>query len=262
MDAGVPIKSPVAGIAMGLVKEDDKMAILTDILGVEDHLGDMDFKVAGTYEGITAFQMDIKISGLTVEIMEKALEQARRARIAILDKMKEAIAEPRSELSQYAPRIITLKVPISKIGDVIGPGGKMIRSIVEKTGAKVDIEDDGTVLIASVDQLAGETARDMVLALVEEAEVGKDYIGTVRRVAAFGAFVEILPNTDGLLHISEIDHNRIEKVEDVLNVGDQVKVKVLSIDPEGKIRLSRKALLAGAGDGGRPSKPQRSGGRR
>jgi polyribonucleotide nucleotidyltransferase len=262
MDAGVPIKSPVAGIAMGLVKEDDKMAILTDILGVEDHLGDMDFKVAGTYEGITAFQMDIKISGLTVEIMEKALEQARRARIAILDKMKEAIAEPRSELSQYAPRIITLKVPISKIGDVIGPGGKMIRSIVEKTGAKVDIEDDGTVLIASVDQLAGETARDMVLALVEEAEVGKDYIGTVRRVAAFGAFVEILPNTDGLLHISEIDHSRIDKVEDVLNVGDQVKVKVLSIDPEGKIRLSRKALLAGAGDGGRPQRPQRSGGRR
>lgn len=262
MDAGVPIKAPVAGIAMGLVKEDDKMAILTDILGVEDHLGDMDFKVAGTRDGITAFQMDIKISGLTVEIMEKALEQARRARIAILDKMKEAIAEPRSELSQYAPRIITIKIPISKIGDVIGPGGKMIRSIVEKTGAKVDIEDDGTVLIASVDQLAGETARDMVLALVEEPEVGKDYTGTVRRIAAFGAFVEILPNTDGLLHISEIDHSRIDKVEDVLNVGDQVKVKVLSIDPDGKIRLSRKALLAGASNGGRHNKSQRSGGRR
>lgn len=265
MDAGVPIKAPVAGIAMGLVKEGDKMAILTDILGVEDHLGDMDFKVAGTRDGITAFQMDIKISGLTVELMEKALEQANRARIAILDKMKEAIQEPRPELSQYAPRIITLKVPVSKIGDVIGPGGKMIRSIVEKTGAKVDIEDDGTVLIASVDQLAGETARDMVLALVEEPEVGKDYTGTVRRVAAFGAFVEILPNTDGLLHISEIEHGRIDKVEDVLNVGDQVKVKVLSIDPDGKIRLSRKALLAGAGDGGgggRPQRPHRQGGRR
>jgi len=263
MDAGVPIKAPVAGIAMGLVMEGDKMAILTDILGVEDHLGDMDFKVAGTREGITAFQMDIKIAGLTVEIMEKALDQARRARLAILDKMNGAISEPRPELSQYAPRIITLKVPVSRIGDVIGPGGKMIRSIVEKTGAKVDIEDDGTVLIASVDQLAGETARDMVLALVEEPEVGKEYTGTVRRVAAFGAFVEILPNTDGLLHISEIDHNRIDKVEDVLNVGDQVRVKVLSIDQDGKIRLSRKALLAGSGDGGRPQRPpQRSGGRR
>jgi polyribonucleotide nucleotidyltransferase len=262
MDAGVPIKSPVAGIAMGLIKEGDDTAIITDILGVEDHLGDMDFKVAGTYDGITAFQMDIKISGLTLEIMEKALEQARKARFAILDKMKEAISEPRAELSQYAPRIITLKVPVSKIGDVIGPGGKMIRSIVERTGAKVDIEDDGTVLIASVDQLAGETARDIVLSLVEEAEVGKEYVGTVRRVAAFGAFVEILPNTDGLLHISEIEHGRIDKVEDVLNVGDQVKVKVLNIDPDGKIRLSRKALLARTGSSDNSSKDHRSGRRR
>ncbi|UCE65512.1 MAG: polyribonucleotide nucleotidyltransferase [Candidatus Zixiibacteriota bacterium] len=262
MDAGVPLKSPVAGIAMGLVMEGGKMAILTDILGIEDHLGDMDFKVAGTYDGITAFQMDIKISGLTLNIMEKALEQARKARFAILDKMKEVIPVPRAELSQYAPRIITIKVPISKIGDVIGPGGKMIRSIVEKTGAKVDIEDDGTVLIASVDQLAGETARDMVLALVEEPEIGKEYTGTVRRTAAFGAFVEILPNTDGLLHISEIDHSHINKVEDVLNVGDQVKVKVLSIDPDGKIRLSRKALLAGARGGNNSSRTNRSGGRR
>ncbi|UCC79253.1 MAG: polyribonucleotide nucleotidyltransferase [Candidatus Zixiibacteriota bacterium] len=262
MDAGVPIKAPVAGIAMGLVKEGENIAILTDILGVEDHLGDMDFKVAGTYDGITAFQMDIKISGLTLEIMEKALEQARKARFTILDNIKEAIPAPRPELSQYAPRIITIKIPISKIGDVIGPGGKMIRSIVEKTGAKVDIEDDGTVLIASVDQLAGETARDMVLALVEEPEVGKEYTGIVRRTAAFGAFVEILPNTDGLLHISEIDHSRINKVEDVLNVGDQVKVKVLSIDPDGKIRLSRKALLAGAGRENHSSRNHRSGGRR
>jgi len=243
MDAGVPLKSPVAGIAMGLVMEGDKKAILTDILGVEDHLGDMDFKVAGTKDGITAFQMDIKISGLTVELMEKALAQAHRARLNILETMKKALAEPRAELSQYAPRIITIKIPISKIGEVIGPGGKMIRSIVEQTGAKVDIDDDGTVLLSSVDQLAGEKARDMVLALVEEAEIGKEYIGTVKRVAAFGAFVEILPNTDGLLHISEIDHTRINKVEDVLNVGDQVKVKVLNIDPEGKIRLSRKVLL-------------------
>jgi len=263
MDAGVPLKAPVAGIAMGLVKDGERMAILTDILGVEDHLGDMDFKVAGTYDGITAFQMDIKISGLTLDIMEKALEQARKARFSILDKMKEAISGPRTELSQYAPRIITIKIPVSKIGDVIGPGGKMIRSIIEKTGAKVDIEDDGTVLIASVDQLAGETARNMVLALVEEPEVGKEYTGTVRRTAAFGAFVEILPNTDGLLHISEIDHGRINKVEDVLNVGDQVRVKVLSIDPDGKIRLSRKALLAGAGGGGGySSRNNRSGGRR
>lgn len=256
MDAGVPIKAPVAGIAMGLVMEGDKMAILTDILGVEDHLGDMDFKVAGTSEGITAFQMDIKIEGLTLEIMEKALEQARRARLFILEKMNETIPTHRSELSQYAPRIITFKVPIDKIGEIIGPGGKMIRSIIELTGAKIDIEDDGTVLIASVDQLAGETARNKVLEIIEEPEVDKVYIGKVKRIAAFGAFIGILPNVDGLLHISEIDHYRVNRVEDVLNVGDEVKVKVISIDEEGKVRLSRKALLP------RPEKVDRDGGDR
>ncbi len=258
MDAGVPLKAPVAGIAMGLIKEGDKMAILTDILGVEDHLGDMDFKVTGTAEGITAFQMDIKIAGLTLEIMEMALDQARRARMYVLDKMKECLAEPRTELSQYAPRIITLKVPIAKIGEIIGPGGKMIRSIIEQTGAKIDIEDDGTVTIASVDQLAGEAARDKVLALIEEPEIGRVYVGKVKRIAAFGAFVEILPGTDGLLHISEIESRRIERVEDVLSLGDEVKVKVLNIDPEGKIRLSRKVLLEGGSDNGGTSRPPRS----
>jgi polyribonucleotide nucleotidyltransferase len=243
MDAGVPIKSPVAGIAMGLVKEEDRMAILTDILGVEDHLGDMDFKVAGTSAGITAFQMDIKISGLTLEIMEKALEQAHRARMSILEKMNEALPAARSELSPYAPRIITLKVPVDRIGEIIGPGGKMIRSIIETTGAKIDIEDDGTVIIASVDQLAGEAARDHVLGLIEEAEVGKVYVGKVKRITPFGAFVGILPNVDGLVHISELENYRVNRVEDVVNIGDEVKVKVINIDDEGKVRLSRKALL-------------------
>ncbi len=243
MDAGVPIKSPVAGIAMGLIMEADKMAILTDILGSEDHLGDMDFKVAGTADGITAFQMDIKISGLTLEIMEQALAQAHGARIRILEKMKETISTHRSELSQYAPRIITLKVPVDRIGEIIGPGGKMIRSIIETTGAKIDIEDDGTVLIASVDQAAGAAARDRVLDLIAEAEIDKEYIGKVKRIAAFGAFIGILPNVDGLLHISEIDHYRVNRVEDVLNVGDEVKVKVINIDNEGKVRLSRKVLI-------------------
>ena len=243
MDAGVPIKSPVAGIAMGLVKEGDRMAILTDILGAEDHLGDMDFKVAGTAQGITAFQIDIKIAGLTLDIMEKALAQAHRARLRILEIMNETISVPRSELSQYAPRIITFKVPVDRIGEIIGPGGKMIRSIIELTGAKIDIEDDGTVLIASVDQLAGEAARDRILELIEEPEVDKIYVGKVKRIAAFGAFIGILPNVDGLLHISEIDHYRVNRVEDVLNVGDEVKVKVISIDEDGKVRLSRKALL-------------------
>ena len=243
MDAGVPIKAPVAGIAMGLVKEGAKMAILTDILGQEDHLGDMDFKVAGTADGITAFQMDIKIAGLTLEIMEKALAQANRARLSILAKMSKTIAAPRSELSQYAPRIITFKVPVDRIGEIIGPGGKMIRSIIELTGAKIDIEDDGTVIIASVDQLAGETARDKIKELIEEPEIDKIYIGKVKRLAAFGAFIGILPNVDGLLHISEIDHYRVNRVEDVFNVGDEVKVKVINIDEDGKVRLSRKVLL-------------------
>ena len=259
MDAGVPIKAPVAGIAMGLVKEGDQVAILTDILGVEDHLGDMDFKVAGTAQGITAFQMDIKIAGLTLEIMENALEQARRARLFVIGKMTEAIAEPRTELSPYAPRIISLKIPVDKIGEVIGPGGKMIRSIIESTGAKIDIEDDGTVIIASVDQVAGETARARILELTEEPEIGKVYIGKVKRITTFGAFVGILPNVDGLVHISELDNYRVNRVEDVVKIGDEIKVKVINIDEEGKVRLSRKALLSGSesGDGNRSGKPYR-----
>lgn len=244
MDAGVPIKSPVAGIAMGLIKDGDRYAILTDILGVEDHLGDMDFKVAGTVEGITAFQMDVKISGIDIEVMKNALEQARKARLLVLDKMNQAIDKPRPELSPYAPRIIFMKIKIEKIGDVIGPGGKTIRSIIEQTGVKIDIEDDGTVLIASVDQKAGEAAREMIEKLVEEAEVGRVYTGVVRRTTPFGAFVEILPGTDGMVHISELDHYRVNRVEDIVRVGDTIKVKVIDIDEEGKIRLSRKAALA------------------
>jgi len=258
MDAGVPIKAPVAGVAMGLIKEGDQVAILSDILGVEDHLGDMDFKVTGTREGITAFQMDIKIRGLTSAVMQQALAQAKEARFFILDAMASTISAPRPELSPYAPRIISLQIKVEKIGDVIGPGGKNIRAIVEKTGAKVDIDDDGTVIIASVDQVAGETARDMILEMVEEPELDKIYEGRVRRITNFGAFLEIIPGTDGLLHISEIDHSRIERVEDFCKVGDLIKVKVIEIDPEGKIRLSRKALLPG---GGRPSSgPDRRGG--
>jgi polyribonucleotide nucleotidyltransferase len=249
MDAGVPIKAPVAGIAMGLVMEGNRKAILSDILGVEDHLGDMDFKVTGTADGITAFQLDIKIGGLTIELMSTALEQARQGRLFILDKMNQAISAPKPELSPYAPRIITIKIPVDKIGEVIGPGGKMIRSIIEATGAKIDIEDDGTVTIASVDQVAGEAARDRVLALTEEAVIDKIYIGKVKRIAAFGAFVEILPNVDGLVHISELDNYRVGRVEDVVNLGDEIKVKVIGIDPEGKVRLSRRVLLEpGSGD--------------
>ena len=243
MDAGVPIKNPVAGIAMGLIKDGDKHAILTDILGVEDHLGDMDFKVAGTKEGITAFQMDVKISGIDIEIIKTALEQARKARLAVLDKMNQAIDKPRPELSPYAPRIIFMKIKVEKIGDVIGPGGKTIRSIIDQTGVKIDIEDDGTVLIASVDQKAGEAARKMVEKLVEEAEIGKVYTGVVRRTTPFGAFVEILPGTDGMVHISELENYRINRVEDVVRVGDTITVKVIDIDEDGKIRLSRKATL-------------------
>ncbi len=248
MDAGVPIKAPVAGIAMGLIKSEDKVVILTDILGDEDHFGDMDFKVTGTSEGVTAIQMDIKIDGLDIDTMREALDRARKARLHILDRMNATISKHRDQLSEFAPRILTIKIAPSKIGDVIGPGGKIIRSIVEETGAKVDINDDGTVLIASVNAAAGQAAAERVLAIAEEAELYKIYNGIVRRTTTFGAFVEILPGTDGLLHISEIDTRRIEKVEDVLNVGDRLDVKVISIDPDGKIRLSRKALLTGGDD--------------
>ncbi|MFH1701563.1 MAG: polyribonucleotide nucleotidyltransferase [Candidatus Zixiibacteriota bacterium] len=243
MDAGVPIKAPVAGIAMGLIKEGDTVIVLTDILGDEDHFGDMDFKVTGTAEGVTAIQMDIKIKGLDLETMRMALEKAKAARLHILGEMAKALDKPRADLSQYAPRIITIKINPEKIGDVIGPGGKIIRALVEETGAKIDIEDDGTVLIASVDGAAGEAAREKILMIVEDAEIGKEYMGTVRRIADFGAFVEILPGTDGLVHISEIAYERIERVEDVLKVGDQVKVKCINVDSDGKVRLSMKALL-------------------
>ncbi len=251
MDAGVPIKSPVAGVAMGLVKEGDRWAVLSDIAGEEDHYGDMDFKVAGTREGITALQMDIKIGGITPEIMTVALEQARRGRLHILDCMAAAIGQPRPSISAYAPRILTIKVPVDKIRDIIGPGGKMIRSIVERTGCKIDVEDDGRVSIASVDEAAARKAIAIIEELTATAELNKTYLGKVVRVVEFGAFVEILPGTDGLLHVSEMAHHRVQDVRSEVKEGDQILVKVVSIDPSGKIRLSRKALLDEA-QGGAP----------
>jgi polyribonucleotide nucleotidyltransferase len=243
MDAGVPIKAPVAGIAMGLIKEHDNTVILTDILGVEDHFGDMDFKVAGTREGITAFQMDIKISGLELELIKRALVQAKDARLYILDVMEKTIAKPRPELSVYAPRIVILKIKVDKIGEVIGPGGKMIRSIIEKSGAKIDIEDDGTIFIATPDQKALEIAQDLIMKLIEEPEINKVYTGKVKRIMPFGAFVEILPGQEGLVHISELDSKRVQNVEDIVKMGDEIPVKVIGIDSDGKIKLSRKACL-------------------
>jgi polyribonucleotide nucleotidyltransferase len=245
MDTGVPIKSPVAGVAMGLIKEGDQYVILTDILGQEDHLGDMDFKVAGTEKGITALQMDIKIKGITSMIMAQALDQARTARLFILEKIKEVIASPRSELKPHAPRIITIKIPVDKIGAVIGPGGKMIRGIQEQTGTKIDIGEDGTVYIAAVDEPAAIQARELVENLTETPVLGRIYTGKVVRTTDFGAFVEILPNVDGMVHISQLDSERVNKVEDVATVGDELTVMVTGIDPQGKIRLSRQAVLEG-----------------
>jgi polyribonucleotide nucleotidyltransferase len=242
MDAGVPLASAVAGIAMGLVKEDNDYAILTDIAGAEDHYGDMDFKVAGTREGITALQMDIKVSGITPAIMAEALAQAQRGRMFILDKMNEALPEPRSKVSTYAPRFYTLQIPVDKIRDLIGPGGKMIRSIIEQTGVKIDVEDSGRVNVASSDQASAAKALQIIGDLTATAEVGKTYLGKVSRLADFGAFVEILPGTDGLLHISEVAEHRIKDIRDELKEGDQVLVKVLSIEGN-RIRLSRKAIL-------------------
>ena len=245
MDAGVPIKAPVSGIAMGLISDGDRYAILTDIQGLEDALGDMDFKVAGTRQGITALQMDIKVSGLSYQILEEALAQAREGRVHILDRMLETIDKPREDLSSYAPRIVTIHVDPDKIGRIIGPGGKMIRAIQDETGVKIDIDDDGSVFIASADADASKRAIDMVQTLIEEAEVGKIYTGKVVRTTDFGAFVEILPGTDGLVHISQLADYRVASVEDVARVGDEIMVMVVSIDPEGKIRLSRKAVLEG-----------------
>jgi polyribonucleotide nucleotidyltransferase len=247
MHAGVPIRAPVAGIAMGLIKEGDQVRVLSDILGVEDHLGDMDFKVAGTREGVNSLQMDIKIAGVTREIMREALYQAREGRLHILGEMEKTISAPRSDLSSHAPRIITLKVRPEKIREIIGPGGKVIRGIVEETGVKMDVEDDGTIMIASNDEAASRRAVEMVQRITAEPEIGKIYRGTVRKIMDFGAFVEILPGTDGLVHISQLAPERVRRVTDVLNEGDEVMVKVLEIDKQGKIKLSRKEALAEAG---------------
>jgi polyribonucleotide nucleotidyltransferase len=241
MDAGVPIKAPVAGIAMGLVQEGSQTAILSDILGVEDHLGDMDFKVSGSKNGITSFQLDVKTEGLDLATLSRALQQAREGRIYILDKMLEAIAQPRAEISKHAPRIIHMKIDPEKIRDVIGPGGRIIRGIVAETGAEVNVEDDGRVLIAAVNPESGEKAYNMIRALVEEVEVGKIYTGKVKRVLKFGAFVEILPGKEGLVHISELSDKRVHKVEDVLNEGDTVTVKCIEIDRQNRINLSKRA---------------------
>ncbi|MCB0260095.1 MAG: polyribonucleotide nucleotidyltransferase, partial [Calditrichaeota bacterium] len=243
MDAGVPIKCHVAGIAMGLIMEGSEVRVLTDILGDEDHLGDMDFKVAGTRDGITAFQMDIKIGGLTFEIMEEALGKARTARMKILDVMEETLPRPRAEISRYAPRILTCMVPVDKIGTVIGPSGKMIRSIIEKTGAKIDIDDSGLVVISSVDVNSAEQAREIVLSLVVEPEPGTIYEAVVKKIMDFGAFVEFLPGKEGLVHISELSEGRVGKVTDVVNLGDKLHVVLKKVDREGRYNLSRKEYL-------------------
>lgn len=245
MDTGVPIKAPVAGVAMGLIKEGDRFVILTDIQGAEDHLGDMDFKVAGTTKGITALQMDIKIKGITAEIMRQALQQAHDARIFILDKMLEVIPVPRPELRSFVPRITTVQVPIDKIGAIIGPGGKTIRAIQEETNTKIDIDDDGTVYIAATDGVSEAAARERIESLTESAQIGHIYTGKVVRIADFGAFVQILPGIDGMVHISQLDSERVEKVEDVVKMGDELTVMVTAIDENGKIRLSRQAVLEG-----------------
>jgi len=243
MDAGVPIKEPVAGVAMGLVSDNGKIAVLTDILGDEDHYGDMDFKVTGTRDGITALQMDIKMDGITSDILGKALEQAREARLFILEKMNEAIPRPRKQVSPYAPVVIRMEIKTEKIRSLIGPGGKTIKQITADSGARVEVDDDGNVIIAAADQESADAAVEMINEIVKEAEIGKVYMGKVRKIMDFGAFVEILPGTDGLVHISQLDNGRVEKVTDILKEGDEVLVKVLDVDDRGKIRLSRKAAL-------------------
>ena len=250
MDAGVPLKAPVAGVAMGLVMEEDgdRYAVLSDIAGAEDHYGDMDFKVAGTADGITALQMDIKMTGVPAEVMREALAQARAGRLAILEAMQATIAAPRESISTYAPRIVTITIPVEKIRDVIGPGGKTIRSIVDRTGVKIDVEDDGRVNVASANEDAARKAISIIEELTASPELDKTYLGKVQRITDFGAFVEILPGIDGLLHVSEIAHYRVGEVRDELQEGDQVLVKVINVDPSGKVRLSRKALLTPPAD--------------
>ncbi len=256
-DAGVPLKAACAGIAMGLVIEGDTHAVLTDIAGIEDHNGDMDFKVAGTAAGITGFQLDMKVEGLSIKILSEALQQAKQGRLFILGKMNEALPEPRKQLSQYAPRLMRLQIPVSKIGALIGPGGKNIRRLIETYGVQVDVEDDGSVFIAGVDPLGCEQAKAEVEALTLEAEVGKIYKGHVVSIKEFGAFVEIFPGKEGLLHISQIDVKRVNRVEDVLKEGDEVEVKCLEIDTDGKIRLSRKAVLSPGSEGANGDRPPR-----
>jgi len=243
MDAGVPITAPVAGIAMGMVQEGDKTVVLTDILGLEDHLGDMDFKVTGTEAGITAFQMDLKTGGVSKGVMEKALEQARQGRVFIIGKLKEALSAPRESLAPHAPRIYTMQIKQDKIRDVIGTGGKVIRGIIEQTGVKIDINDSGIINIASSDETSASKAMDIIKGIIAEAELGKIYHGKVKRVVDFGAFVEILPGTEGLVHISQISEKRIAKVTDEIQEGDEVLVKVIEIDKTGRIRLSRKEAM-------------------
>jgi polyribonucleotide nucleotidyltransferase len=262
MDAGVPLKAPVAGVAMGLILDEatGRHAVLSDIAGAEDHYGDMDFKVAGTSEGITALQMDIKVGGITADIMRQALDQARAGRLHILERMQTTLQDPRANISSYAPRIVTIQIPVDKIRDVIGPGGKTIRSIIERTGVKIDVEDDGRVNVASSDDESAQKAITIIQELTATPELNKTYLGNVQRITDFGAFVEVLPGVDGLLHISEIAHYRVKEVRDELKEGEQVRVKVINVDPSGKIRLSRKALLdkpgAGEASGRSTSEPE------
>jgi polyribonucleotide nucleotidyltransferase len=259
MDAGVPITKACAGIAMGLIKEDDEVVVLSDILGIEDHLGDMDFKVAGTRDGITGFQMDIKIKGVSFEVLERAVAQARDGRLHILGLMEQAIEGPREAISQHAPRILTIVVPKQKIRDIIGSGGKVIRGLQEETGAKIDIDDEGVVTIASIDGAGGEEALSRIEKIIEEPEIGKIYEGPVKSITTFGAFVEILPGRDGLVHISELEHRRVERVEDVTSEGEMMRVKLIGIDNQGRVKLSRKALLEKpeGGDGGQQNGGQK-----
>jgi polyribonucleotide nucleotidyltransferase len=248
MDAGVPIIRPVAGISIGLVKEGDRTALLTDIIGEEDHFGDMDFKVCGTTEGVTAIQLDIKTEGIDHKIIRETLHRAREARLTILDKMTAVLPEPRKDISKFAPRLLTVKIDPEKIGKLIGPGGKNIKKLQEDTGAQIDIEDDGTVFISSVDQASAEKARDLVEAITAEVKVGKIYAGKVVSIKEFGAFIEIAPETDGLCHVSELSDRYVQNVTDFVNIGDEVRVKVILIDDQGRIKLSRKAAMKEEGN--------------